>query len=125
MSFEQALAELGQHIQLEIPPERTGKSIQLRLESNARIGIAPHTHYVRVHLSHPVAAYDASRMLLAAMKQSSRLSTPFTLQSGWLEHNGQGWLVQAIQIPVDQVNAIQLRQAIDALQEQFAQLQAF
>lgn len=124
MSLEHALAELGQQINLEIPPSRVTQGIQLRLDSQARIGIAEHEGSVRVHVSHPVAAYEAAQLLLSAMKQAAAHADKTMLQQGWLEQDGQDWLVQAMQIPLEQVSALRLRQAIDALMANFEQLQS-
>lgn len=124
MSLEQALTELGQHIQLEISPAQAAQGLQLRLDSQARIGIAAHETHVRVHISHPVQAYETSPLLLRALKQDTMASGDALIQHGWFEQDAQDWFVQAIQIPLEQINATRLRQAIDLLMSRFELLRA-
>ncbi|QEA13175.1 type III secretion chaperone SycN [Comamonas flocculans] len=117
MSMEQALADLGHRIGIAALAPGPNDSLQLRFASGAALGVARQGEQVVVHLSEPVAAHEATVLLLRAMKRAALPEAgAAAIQPGLFSADGQDWLVLALRLAEQGLGARELEQAMQGLQ---------
>ncbi|MCD2512850.1 hypothetical protein [Comamonas endophytica] len=103
--MEQVLAEFGQDIGLAgLAPGASGE-VQLRLESDALLGVSAHGEEAVVHYAEPVP-YGAAALTFKAMQRAAQTdSVNERIQVG-LRTTAQGdWLVVASRLPLRHLDA--------------------
>ncbi|QXL83613.1 CesT family type III secretion system chaperone [Comamonas sp. NLF-1-9] len=117
MSMEQALVDLGQRIGIAALAPGPNESLQLRFASGAVLGVARQGEQVVVHLSEPVAAHEATALLLRAMKRAAQPEAgSAAIQPGLFSADGQDWLVLALRLGEQGLDARELERAMQGLQ---------
>lgn len=124
-TLQQALADFGHDMGMgdRLAPGEGGGT-QLRLESGAVLGVAPHGEQVVVHLWEPVR-HDAATLLLRAMKLAGAAeSADAALQPGLRSTSEGDWLVLGTRFPLAECSGRRLHAAAARLREAFERLGA-
>ena len=121
--LQQALADFGQDIGLDLQPLQRAGELQLRLEDGSLLGIVHGEDEVVVHCAWPLS-YNVAETMQAVMKQVALTrGANEALQVGLRTTPSDNWLVLGTRFPEDQVSAGRIREAHDFLRRWLSALE--
>ena len=124
MNLQQALAEWGAGMGLELQPGHSG-ALQLRYPATgALLGVAEHEGQIVVHYADPLT-HDAAQRLLQALRHAGQLQEPAQAVQVGLRNTPAGdWLVVATRFASEDASGARIDQAVQYLRQWLAQAQS-